>query len=109
MTFNQNLNELMKQAQIMQQRMQDAQQELGELVVSGESGGGMVKIKMNGRHEVLEINANPSLHDDVDMLLDLVIAAVNDSVRKVEKASKEKIAQLTAGLNLPTDILKNGG
>lgn len=106
MDINQNLGNLMKEAQKMQQRMQEAQQQLSQLVVSGESGGGMVVIKMNGRHDVTEVKIKPTLVDeDIEMLEDLVAAAVNDAVRKIEKASKEKISQLTAGLNIPTDLM----
>ncbi|MBA2648273.1 MAG: YbaB/EbfC family nucleoid-associated protein [Legionella sp.] len=106
MSMNQNLGNLMKEAQKMQQRMQEAQQQLTELVVTGESGGSMVAIKMNGRHDVVEVKIKPSLmEEDVEMLEDLVAAAINDAVRKIEKVSKEKISQLTAGLNIPTDLL----
>ena len=107
MDINQNLGNLMKEAQKMQQRMQEAQQQLSQLIVTGESGGGMVKVEMNGRHDITKVKVNPSLmEEDVEMLEDLFAAAVNDAVRKVEKASKEKISQLTAGLNIPTDFLK---
>lgn len=109
MDINQNLGNLMKEAQKMQQRMQEAQKELSKLTVIGESGGGLVKVTMNGRHDVSEFKINPSLLDDVEMLEDLAAAAVNDAVRKVEKASKEKISQLTAGLNLPTDFMGDEG
>jgi DNA-binding YbaB/EbfC family protein len=110
MDINQNLGNLMKEAQKMQQRMQEAQQQLSQLIVNGVSGGGMVEIEMNGRHDVTKVKVNPTLmEEDVEMLEDLVAAAVNDAVRKVEKASKEKISQLTAGLNIPTDFLKEGG
>lgn len=106
MDINQNLGNLMKEAQKMQQRMQEAQQELSKLVVTGEAGGGMVTVKMNGRHDVTDVKIKPSLlDDDVEMLEGLVGAAVNDAVRKIEKASKEKISQLTAGLNIPTDFM----
>lgn len=106
MDINQNLGNLMKEAQKMQQRMQEAQQQLSQLVVSGEAGGGMVTVKMNGRHDVTEVKIRPSLmEDDVEMVEDLVAAAVNDAVRKIEKASKEKISQLTAGLNIPSDLM----
>lgn len=106
MDMNQNLSNLMKEAQKMQQRMQEAQQQLTELIVTGESGGGMVTIKMNGRHDVTEVKINHRLvEEDVDMLEDLVAAAINDAVRKIEKVSKEKISQLTAGLNIPTDLM----
>ncbi|MBA3536424.1 MAG: YbaB/EbfC family nucleoid-associated protein [Tatlockia sp.] len=107
MDINQNLGNLMKEAQKMQQRMQEAQEQLSKLIVEGESGGGMVKIKMNGRHDVAEVKIAPTLmEEDVEMMEDLVAAAINDAVRKVEKASKEKISQLTAGLNIPTDFMK---
>lgn len=107
MDINQNLGNLMKEAQKMQQRMQEAQQQLSLLVVTGEAGGGMVKVEMNGRHDLTKVKISPALmEEDVEMLEDLVAAAVNDAVRKVEKASKEKITQLTAGLNIPPDLLK---
>jgi DNA-binding YbaB/EbfC family protein len=109
MDINQNLSNLMKEAQKMQQRMQEAQQQLSELTVHGESGGGMVKIEMNGRHDVTKVKISPSLfEEDPEMLEDLFAAAVNDAVRKVEKASKDKISQLTAGLNIPADFMKRG-
>jgi len=108
MDINQNLGNLMKEAQKMQQRMQEAQQQLSELVVIGESGGGLVKITMNGRHNALKAEINKSiLEEDVDMLEDLIIAAINNAVNKVEVASKDKISKLTAGLNIPTDFLKS--
>lgn len=107
-SMNQNLGNMMKEAQKMQERMQKAQEELSKLVVIGKSGGNMVEIHMNGRHDVSKVKINPSLmEDDVEMMEDLVAAAMNDAVRKVEKASKEKISQLTAGLNIPADFLKN--
>lgn len=107
MDMNQNLGNLMKEAQKMQQRMQEAQDQLGKLIVNGKSGGGMVDVEMNGRHDVIKLKINPSLmEEDVEMIEDLVAAAFNDAVRKVETASKEKISQLTAGLNIPTDFMK---
>lgn len=106
MNMNQNLNDLMKEAQKMQERMQEAQQQLSQLKVQGESGGGMVKIEMNGRHDVTSVKLSPALlNEDSEMLEDLIAAAINDAVRKVEKASKDKISQLTAGLNIPTDFM----
>ena len=108
MDINQNLGNLMKEAQKMQQRMQEAQQQLAELVVTGESGGGMIRVKMNGRHDVMDVKVNPSLmEEEIEMLEDLFAAAINDAVRKIEKESKEKIAKLTAGLNIPTDFMKD--
>ncbi|KTD08084.1 YbaB/EbfC family nucleoid-associated protein [Legionella jamestowniensis] len=108
MDINQNLGNIMKEAQKMQQRMQEAQKQLSQLVVRGVSGSGMVEVEMNGRHEVNKVKINPSLMDDVEMLEDLVTAAFNDAARKVEQASKQKISELTAGLNIPTDFLKDG-
>lgn len=105
MDMNQNLNNLMKEAQKMQEKMQKAQQELTDLNVTGESGGGLVKINMNGKHDAKAVKINPNLMDEeVEMIEDLVAAAINDAVRKIEKASKQKISQLTAGLNIPTDL-----
>jgi DNA-binding YbaB/EbfC family protein len=105
--MNRDLSNIMKEAQKMQDRMQEAQKKLGNLRVKGESGGGMVSIDMDGRHRVLGVKIHPSLLDeDIDMLQDLIAAACNDGVRKVEKASKEEISQLTAGLNIPNDFMK---
>ena len=96
------LGNLMKQAQKMQENMQKAQEELGSIEVSGESGGGMVKVTMTCRHEVRRVNIDPTLiGDDQEMLEDLIAAAVNDAVSKVEKASGDKMAGLTAGMGLP--------
>lgn len=107
MDMNQNLGNLMKEAQKMQQRMQEAQEQLTQLVVEGKSGGKMVVVNMNGRHDVTKVKISSALLDeDIEMLEDLVAAAVNDAVRQVEKASKEKISELTAGLNIPTDFMK---
>ena len=106
MNLNQNLDNLMKEAQKMQQRMQEAQQQLSELIVQGEAGGGVVVVKMNGRHDVISVKIKPSLlDDDVEMLEDLVAAAVNDAVRKIEKESRDKINKLTSGLNIPKDFM----
>jgi DNA-binding YbaB/EbfC family protein len=105
MDMNANLGNLMKEAQKMQKKMQDAQQQLTDMLVVGESGGGLVRVEMNGRHDVKKVNINNNLMDeDAEMIGDLVAAAVNDAVRKIEKASKDKISQLTAGLNIPTDF-----
>tara|TARA_Y100000588_G_C14108526_1_gene861929 strand:- start:820 stop:1215 length:396 start_codon:yes stop_codon:yes gene_type:complete len=106
--MNQNLNKLMEEAQKMQQRMQEAQESLSKMEVTGESGGGMVSIQMNGRHDVTNVSIKPSVMDEREMLEDLIQAAINDAVRKVEKASKDKISQLTSGLNLPTDLMGQG-
>ncbi|MGD2138420.1 MAG: YbaB/EbfC family nucleoid-associated protein [Gammaproteobacteria bacterium] len=96
------LGNLMKQAQEMQANMQKAQEELASLEVTGESGGGMVRVLMTGRHEVKRVDIDDSLlQDDKDMLEDLVAAAINDATHKVETTTQERMSGLTAGLNLP--------
>ncbi len=101
-----NLNALLKEAQSMQDRMKKAQEELTVLEVTGKAGGGMVTVVMNGRHEAIRVNIAKSLMDEeVEMLQDLVAAAINDAVRQVEKISKEKINQLTAGMQIPQGFL----
>lgn len=105
MDINQNLGDLMKEAQKMQERMQEAQEQLAKTTVKGEAGGGMVKVEMNCRHDVSKIDISKSLlEEDKEMIEDLVAAAVNDAVRKVEDVSKKKISELTSGLNIPTDL-----
>src|SRR5881398_2866230 len=96
------LADLMKQAQAMQENMKKAQEEIAAMEIEGQSGGGMVKVVMTGRHDVKRVTIDPSLlGEDKDMLEDLVAAAINDAVRKVEIASQEKMAGLTAGMPLP--------
>ena len=90
---------LMKQAQAMQDNLKKAQEELGSIEVTGESGSGMVKVLMTSKHEVKRINIDPSLlADDKDLLEDLVAAAFNDAVRKAAETSEAKMGKLTAGL-----------
>jgi len=99
------IGDLMKQAQAMQSRMEEAQQELARMEVVGESGAGLVKITMNGRHEVRRVDIDPSLlGDDKEMLEDLVAAAINDAAHKVEGAQKEKMSSFAKGLGLPPGI-----
>ncbi len=96
------LGNLMKQAQKLQADMAKAQEEVASLEVAGESGGGLVSVVMTGRHEVRRISIDESLlGDDKDMLEDLVAAAINDAVRKVDETVKEKMSGLTAGMGLP--------
>jgi hypothetical protein len=93
---------LMKQAQQMQDNMRKMQEQLAAIEVEGQSGGGMVKVVMTCRHDVKRIAIDPSLlADDKEMLEDLVAAAVNDAVRRVETTVQEKMAGVTAGLPLP--------
>ena len=96
------LGNLMRQAQQMQENMQKAQAELVNLEVTGESGAGMVKVVLNGRHEAKKVTIEPKLmSEDLEMLEDLVAAAINDASRKIEERSKEKYADLMSGMNLP--------
>ena len=99
--MKEGMDQLLKQAQKMQSDMQKAQEELAALEVAGESGAGMVKITMNCRHDVVSVVIDPQTLDDKEMLEDLVAAAVNDAVRKVEKLSKDKMGGLMGGLNIP--------
>ena len=97
-----NINELMKQAQVMQDKMQKAQDEAANAEVTGESGAGMVKVVMTGRHDVRNVTIDPSLmSEDKELLEDLLAAAVNDAARKVEEATKQQMADLTGGLQMP--------
>jgi DNA-binding YbaB/EbfC family protein len=93
------LGNLMRQAQQMQENMQ---KELGNLEVTGESGAGMVKVVLNGRHEAKKVTIEPKLvSEDLEMLEDLVAAAINDASRKIEERGKEKYADLMSAMNLP--------
>ena len=96
------IGQLMKQAQQMQEQMQKAQEEMARLTVTGEAGGGMVRLTMNCKHQVQSLNIDDELlGDDRDMLEDLVVAAFNDAVRKVEQTTQEKFSGMASGLNLP--------
>ena len=96
------MGNLMKQAQKMQEDMQRMQEELANAEVTGESGAGLVKVTMTGRHDVKRVEIDDSLmEEDKEMLEDLLAAAVNDAVRKVEENSKEKMGDLTSGMPLP--------
>lgn len=96
------IGDLMKQAQKLQEQMQKTQEELANLQVCGESGAGLVKVVMTGRHDVKRVEIDPTLmQEDKEMLEDLLAAAVNDAVRRVEEANRDKISGLSAGLNLP--------
>lgn len=96
-----NIAGLLQQAQKMQQEMQKAQEELAGLEVIGKSGGGMVEVRMNGKHAVRGVSIDPSLLDDAEMLEDLLAAAVNDAVNRVEEAVRDRMAGMTQGINLP--------
>jgi len=99
------LGNLMKQAQAMQENLRKAQEELASIEVTGNVGGGMVSVVMTCRYDVRRVKIDPSLlKDDKEVLEDLVAAAVNDAVRKVEKTTQEKMSGLTAGLGLPDGL-----
>lgn len=95
------LGNLMKQAQEMQKNMEKAQQEIAQMEVTGEAGGGLVKVVMTGKHELVKVELDDSLMDDKEMLEDLFAAAVNSAVRRVEDTTQEKMGGLTQGMNLP--------
>jgi DNA-binding YbaB/EbfC family protein len=96
------IGNLMKQAQLMQDNMKKLQGELATTEVEGQSGSGMVKVVMTGRHEVKRVTIDPRLlAEDREMLEDLVAAAINDAARRVEAMTQEKMAGVTAGLPLP--------
>ncbi len=100
-----NLGMLMQQAQKMQEKMQEAQNELAELEVQGEAGGGLVQITMTGQNEVRQIRIDDTLiAEDRDMLEDVVAAAVNDTLRKVKKVVEEKYSGMGAGMGLPAGL-----
>jgi nucleoid-associated protein EbfC len=97
-----NIGNLMKQAQAVQENVQKVQAEIAAMQVTGESGGGMVKVTMTGRHEVQRVQIEPSISgEDREMLEDLIAAAVNDAVHKVEARTQEKMASVMAGMQLP--------
>jgi DNA-binding YbaB/EbfC family protein len=96
-----NLAGLMQQAQKMQQEMQRAQEELATLEVTGQSGGGMVEVTMNGKHAVRKVRIDPSLASDIEMLEDLITAALNDAVNRVAQAAQERMAGMAQGIQLP--------
>jgi hypothetical protein len=96
-----NLNDLMKQAQQMQEKMQQAQAELASAEVQGESGAGLVKVLMNGRHDVKKVEIDSSLlSEEKEIIEDLLAAAVNDAVRKVEAASRDAMSGMAGGMDL---------
>lgn len=101
--FKGGMGNIMKQAQQMQERMQQAQEELAKMEVVGEAGAGMVKVTMTCNHNVRRVEIDPSLmdDDDKDMLEDLVAAAINDAARRVQETSKDKMGSVTGGMPLP--------
>ena len=100
--MNTGFGNIMKQAQEFQTRLQKVQEEIAACEVTGEAGAGMAQVIMNGRHEVNRIIVDPALWtEDREMVQDLIAAAVNDAVKKVERMTREKMSDLTAGMGLP--------
>lgn len=96
------MGDMMKKAQKMQEQMQKAQEEIAKAEVVGESGAGLVKVTMTGRHDVRNVEIDPSLlSEEKDILEDLLAAAVNDAVRRVEENQKEKMSGMASSLGLP--------
>ncbi len=96
------IGNMMKQAQALQENMQKAQAEIAAMEVVGESGGGMVKITMNGKHEARRVQIDPTVPlDDREMIEDLVAAAINDAAQRVESATQQRMSSVMGGMNLP--------
>ena len=98
-----NIQGLMKQAQMMQKKMEEAQAKLAEQELTGTSGGGMVTARVNGKHELLSLAIKPEAvdPDDVEMLSDMVVAAVNAAMKSAEEDSEKTMGKLTGGINMP--------
>ena len=93
---------MMKQAMALQANMKKAQEEIAAMEVTGESGGGMVKVTMNGKHEVKRVQIEPQVvSEDREMLEDLVAAAINDAVNKVDQQSQARMSSVMSGMQLP--------
>lgn len=98
------LGNIMKQAQKMQEAMQKQQAEMASMEVVGESGGGMVKVVLNGKHEACRVEIDETLMDDREMLEDLVSAAINDATHKIESKTQDQMSSMLGGLNLPPGV-----
>ncbi len=97
-----NMGDLMQKAQKMQEEMKKAQDEAAKAEITGESGAGLVKVTMNGRHDVRKVDIDPSLlTEEKEVLEDLLAAAINDAVRRVEENQKEKMSGMMSGMGLP--------
>lgn len=100
-----NMNQFVRQAQAMQANLQKAQAQIATLEVIGESGGGMVKVTMTGRHEVKRVQIDAAVAaEDRDMLEDLIAAAINDAVHRIESATQEKMSAVMGGMSLPPGV-----
>lgn len=99
--FPGNMQGLMKQAQKLQEQMQKAQEEAELFSAEGTSGGGMVKVVANGKNQLVSVKIDPQVAGDIDMLQDLIVAAANESLRKIQENMKGKLGALTGGMNIP--------
>jgi nucleoid-associated protein EbfC len=95
------MGNMMQQAQKMQEKLHKEQEEIARMEVEGAAGAGMVKVTMTGKHDVKRVHIDPSVMDDKEMLEDLIAAAMNDAVRKLEAVTAERMGALTAGMGLP--------
>jgi DNA-binding YbaB/EbfC family protein len=96
------LGKIMQQAQAMQGKMQEAQEEMAKMEITGESGAGLVKVVMNGKHEMKNVVIDPSVfEEDREFAEDLIAAAINDAVQRVSTTTKEKMSEMTGGMDLP--------
>jgi DNA-binding YbaB/EbfC family protein len=100
---NKGMKDLMKKAQKMQQDLAKAQEELANKIVEGSAGGGMVKVEMNGKNQIISLKIDKEVVDpeDVEMLEDLIIAAINEAQEKVAQTSQDELSKLTGGINIP--------
>jgi DNA-binding YbaB/EbfC family protein len=102
-----NFGDMMKQIQQAGEKMQDVQKQLEKIVAYGEAGGGMVKVSVSGKQKVLSLAIDPDIMDDVEMVQDLVLAAVNNALDESARLAQEEISRVTGGMMNPADILKN--
>ncbi len=100
---NKGMKDLMKKAQKMQQDLAKAQEELANKIVEGSAGGGMVKVEMNGKNQILSLKIDKEVVDpeDVEMLEDLIVAAINEAQEKITQTSQDELGKLTGGINIP--------
>jgi DNA-binding YbaB/EbfC family protein len=100
---NKGMKDLMKKAQKMQQDLAKAQEELANKIVEGSAGGGMVKVEMNGKNQIISLKIDKEVVDpeDVEMLEDLIIAAINEAQEKITQTSQDELGKLTGGINIP--------
>jgi DNA-binding YbaB/EbfC family protein len=102
-----NLNDLMKQVQQASSKMQDVQKQLERIVAYGESGGGMVKASVSGKQKLLSLTIDPDIMDDLEMVQDLVLAAVNNALDESARIAQDEIGKVTGGMINPAEMLKN--